>query len=41
MFAKLKTIASLSVLIGVILLLADVREIFNLYNIPYILIVTG
>lgn len=41
LFAKLKTIASFSILFGVVLLLAKVDEIFKLYNIPYILIIFG
>ncbi|PSL41051.1 hypothetical protein B0H99_103185 [Planomicrobium soli] len=41
MFAKLKTIASLSILVGAVLLLAKVEETFKLYNIPYILIAFG
>ncbi|MDN7247173.1 hypothetical protein [Planococcus shenhongbingii] len=41
MFAKLKTIASLAILIGVVLLLVKVEETFNMYNAPYIMIITG
>lgn len=41
MFTKLKIIASFSILIGVVLLLAEVDETFNLYGVPYILIIFG
>ncbi|MFD1032514.1 hypothetical protein [Metaplanococcus flavidus] len=41
MFANLKAIASVFILIGIILLLAEVGETFNLYNAPYILIIVG
>lgn len=41
MFSHLKFIASLAVLTGVVLLLAKFDESFNLYNIPYILIIGG
>ncbi|WP_148039008.1 hypothetical protein [Planococcus salinus] len=41
MFNKLKTIASLSILTGVLLLIANADETFNLYKVPYILIIAG
>jgi len=41
LFSKAKFIASTAILIGVVLLLAKVDEIFNLYNAPYILIIGG
>lgn len=41
MLAKLKAIASFFILIGIILLLPGVGESFNLYNVPYILIIVG
>lgn len=41
MFPQLKFIASLAILAGTLLLLAGVGEEFNLYNIPYILIIVG
>lgn len=41
MFSQLKLIASIAILVGAVLLLAKVEEEFNLYNIPYILIIGG
>lgn len=41
MFFKVKFIASTAILIGVILLLAKVDKIINLYDVPYILIAVG
>lgn len=41
LFSKLKFIASNAILIGAVLLLAKVDETFNLYNVPYILIIGG
>lgn len=41
MFTNLKTVFSFFILIGAVLLLAKVDEIFNLYNAPYVLIAVG
>jgi hypothetical protein len=41
LFTRLKTFSSLSILIGVVLLLAKVEDTFNLYNAPYVLIIVG
>ena len=41
LFSKMKFIASNAILIGVVLLLAKVEETFNLYKLPYILIIGG
>ncbi|MGH2316365.1 hypothetical protein ACRC6Q_01290 [Planococcus sp. SE5232] len=41
MWGKLKVISSFAILIGVVVLLAEVDETFNLYNAPYLLIAGG
>ncbi|TWT08054.1 hypothetical protein FQV26_09660 [Planococcus sp. CPCC 101016] len=41
MFFKIKFVAAVFILIGVVLLLAEVDETFNVYNIPYVFILIG
>ncbi|MFD1863075.1 hypothetical protein [Planococcus chinensis] len=41
MLSKIKIIASTAVLIGILLLLANLDDAYNLYNIPYFLIGGG
>lgn len=41
MMAKLKIVFPFFILIGAVLLLAEVDQTFNLYNVPYVLIIVG